>query len=114
MGDIFGNFVLNGHITKVLWVDGKPYFRPGEVGKILELRNIHSIIKKYDDTEKKKLSVSTKNGTRDLIFLTENGLFCLIYRSNRNDVVGPFQRWVGNILTEIRTTGTYTENMNYE
>jgi prophage antirepressor-like protein len=112
MSDFFGNFVLNGHITKVFWEDGKPYFRPGEVGKILELKNIHSIIKNYDDTEKKTMSVPTKNGTRNIIFLTEIGLYCLIFRSKRYEVVGPFQKWVLNILKEIRTTGKYTENIN--
>lgn len=106
--DILKAFVLNGtaHKVTILWENRKPLFRASEIGNILEIKDIRSIIRNYDDTKKGVREILTPGGNQEVLFLTEKGLYKLLMRSNKPNAE-PFQEWVTDVLISIRETGKY-------
>lgn len=106
--DILQAFILNGtaHTVTILWENGKPLFRASEIGDILEIKNIRSIIRNYDSNKKGVREFITPGGLQEVLFLTEKGLYTLLMRSNKPNAE-PFQEWVTDILISIRETGKY-------
>ena len=84
----------------------EPLFRANDVGEILEMGNIRSTIQHFDDTEKRVHSMDTSTGPKQVTFLTEKGLYKVLFKS-RKPIAEKFQNWVCEIIKEIRLNGVY-------
>jgi prophage antirepressor-like protein len=80
----------------------EPLFRASDIGEILGLTNIRMNIQDYDATEKCGISLIDAIGrSQETTFLTEKGLYELLFRSNK-PIAKTFKNWVFDIIKEIR------------
>lgn len=88
--------------------NGEPLWVAKDVCDILGYsKDLNSVVSKLDEDEKliRKISVSGQN--RDMICITESGLYNLIFRSNKPEAK-TFTKWVtSEVLPSIRKTGSY-------
>jgi len=90
-----------------------PLFRASDVGEVLEMGNIRTTIQHFDDTEKVVHSMDTLGGIQNITFLTEKGLYKVLFKS-RKPIAEKFQNWVCNVIKEIRLSGTYSLQQQLE
>jgi prophage antirepressor-like protein len=83
-----------------------PLFRACDIGEILEISNVRSTIQNFDDTEKITQLIKTKGGLQNVTFLTEKGLYKILFKS-RKQIAEQFQNWVCEVIKEIRLNGVY-------
>jgi hypothetical protein len=60
----------------------------------------------FDDSEKVVHNMNTLGGNQDVTFLTEKGLYKVLFRS-RKPIAQKFQNWVCEVIKEIRLKGIY-------
>lgn len=84
-----------------------PLFRASDIGEILEINNIRSAIQQFDETEKVVHSMNTPGGIQQVTFLTEKGLYKMLFKS-RKPIAEQFQNWVCEVVKEIRLSGQYS------
>jgi prophage antirepressor-like protein len=84
----------------------EPLFRANDVGTVLEMTNIRATIQNFDDSEKVVNSIDTLGGSQQVTFLTEKGLYKVLFKS-RKPIAEKFQNWVCEIIKEIRLHGVY-------
>ena len=101
-------FILNIEGT----VD-EPLFQANQIGKILDFKCIHDSLKDFEEDEKVTILTNTKGGLQNMVYLTEVGLYRLINRSKKPSA-RPFQKWICNIIKELRINGEYKlkDNLN--
>ena len=102
--DLHTEIIIKGTVTD-------PLFRASDVGVVLELSNIRATIIDFDESEKVVSIVDTLGGAQEVTFLTEKGLYKVLFRS-RKPIAQKFQNWVCEVVKEIRLTGIY--NMQTE
>lgn len=98
--DLHTEIVIKGTIDE-------PLFRASDVGVILDISNIRMSINDFDDSE--KCAINAVDGTgrlQDITFLTEKGLYKVLFRS-RKPIAQKFQNWVCEVIKEIRLHGMY-------
>ena len=98
----------------------EPLFRASDIGEILEMGNIRSTIQFFDETEKVVHTMDTLGGSQQVTFLTEKGLYKVLFKS-RKPIAETFQNWVCDVIKEIRLKGVYdlkkqleTVNQNFD
>ena len=79
------------------------------IGLILELSNINKNIADFDETEKVLTNSETLGGNQQVTFLTEKGLYKVLFKS-RKPIAEKFQNWVCEVIKEIRLKGQYKLN----
>lgn len=84
----------------------KPLFQASQIGALLGIAKIRNTIQDFDDDEKVAHIMGTHGGPQNVLFLTEMGLYRLLGMS-RKPIARTFQKWVCNVLIEIRETGRY-------
>lgn len=101
-------FNLNGsNINLVICGTHKdPLFKASDIGNILEMTNIRVITQEFDDSEKKIIETNTNGGKQNISYLTEKGLYKVLFKS-RKPIAIKFQNWVYEIIKEIRATEEY-------
>jgi prophage antirepressor-like protein len=87
----------SSHNITILGTHDNPLFRASEIGEILEIIKIRNTIIDFDDTEKVAQMMGTPGGNQNITFLTEKGLYKLLFRS-RKEIAIQFQDWVCEIL----------------
>ena len=97
--DLHTEIVIKGTIND-------PLFRASDVGVVLEISNIRTSIMDFDDSEKVVHNMNTLGGNQDVTFLTEKGLYKVLFRS-RKPIAQKFQNWVCEVIKEIRLKGIY-------
>ena len=104
---IFNLYDKDFHINIIGTVE-EPLFQANQIGKLLDIKNIRSTIKDFDCDEKidDVDTMDAINRKQKTTFLTENGLYRLLGMS-RKEEARKFQKWVCNIIKEIRITGKY-------
>jgi len=85
----------------------EPLFRTTDIGLVLEMSNINKNIMDFDETEKVSLITNTKGGNQLVSFLTEKGLYKVLFRS-RKPIAQTFQNWICQVIKELRINGKYT------
>ena len=90
-----------------------PLFRASDIGVILEINNIRSAIQMFDSSEKGVVTTDTLGGTQEVTFLTEKGLYKVLFKS-RKPIAEKFQNWVCDIIKEIRLKGKYELEIKLE
>lgn len=84
-----------------------PLFRASDIGEILEMGNIRTSIKDFNDTERDEVHTMDVMGRlQKTTFLTEKGLYKVLFKS-RKPIAEQFQNWICEIIKEIRLTGKY-------
>jgi prophage antirepressor-like protein len=83
-----------------------PLFRASDIGVVLDITTIHSVIRDFDESEKVLHTMQTHGGNQDVTFLTEKGLYKVLFRS-RKPIAQKFQNWVCEVIKEIRLKGIY-------
>jgi len=83
-----------------------PLFRASDVATILEIGNIRPSLQNFDDSEKVIYTMQTQGGMQDITFLTEKGLYKVLFKS-RKTIAETFQNWVCEVIKEIRIKGKY-------
>ena len=107
--DIVKAFNTNDLHTEVVIKGTKtdPLFRASDIGIILEINNIRMSIIDFDESEKRAVSSTDSTGRmQDVTFLTEKGLYKVLFRS-RKPIAQRFQDWVCEVIKEIRLNGLY-------
>lgn len=112
--------VFEGKEVEVFEFEGKVLFNPKHVAKCLEVSDVNSSIRKFNDNQLVKLTNSKMHNMqfRKLHntgenFLTESGVYKLIFKS-RKEEAEKFQDWVTDeVLPSIRKTGSFNINQNY-
>ena len=84
----------------------EPLFRASDIGTILEISNIRSTMQYFDETEKRVDTMDTLGGSQQVTFLTEKGLYKVLFKS-RKPIAEKFQNWVCEVIKEIRLHGLY-------
>lgn len=100
-------FNYNDNQVRVMEVDGKLWFVAKDVCEVLGLTDVSMSVKPLDDDEKliQKLFVAGQN--RDVMTISESGLYALVLRSNKPEAKN-FARWVRkDVLTSISKHGVY-------
>lgn len=82
-----------------------PLFRAQDVGAVLGIKFIHSSIRNLTEHDKVILSIETMGGNQDVTYLTEQGLYKVLFRSNAPIAV-TFQNWVVAVIRDIRLQGS--------
>ena len=90
-----------------------PLFRASDIGEVLEINNIRTSITNFDETEKVVQNIITQGGTQQVTFLTEKGLYKILFKS-RKQIAEQFQNWVCDVIKEIRLSGTYILKQHVE
>lgn len=109
--------IFEGKEVEILEINGKVLFNPKDVAEILDIKDVNSVTRNFNDKQIIKLTNSIMHGThfRKLHntgenFLTESGVYKLIMRSNKPDAE-KFQDWVTDVvLPSIRQNGGYITN----
>jgi prophage antirepressor-like protein len=84
----------------------EPLMRASDIASVLGLVNVHTTIKDFDNTEKVIHSLETLGGKQDVTFLTEKGLYQILFTS-RKPIAKTFKNWVCEVIKEIRLRGKY-------
>jgi prophage antirepressor-like protein len=106
--DIVRAFNANSFHTEIV-IKGdvnNPLFRASDVGNVLDISNIRTSIISFNDTEKVVHTMDTLGGTQQVTFLTEKGLYKILFKS-RKPIAEKFQNWVCDVIKEIRLNGIY-------
>jgi len=83
-----------------------PIFRASDIGEILEMSNIRATIQNFNENLKIVDVVETSTGPKNVTFLTEFGLYEVLFRS-RKPIAEKFKNWIYEVIKEIRLTGVY-------
>lgn len=112
--------VFEGKEVEVFEYEGKVLFNPKHVAECLDISDVNSSIRKFNDNKVIKLTNSDmhnmhirKLNNAGEKFLTESGVYNLIFKSKKKEAE-KFQDWVTDeVLPSIRKTGTYNANQDY-
>lgn len=97
--DLHTEIVIKGTIDD-------PLFRASDIGLVLDIKIINSVIREFDESEKVLHTMQTLGGAQEVTFLTEKGLYKVLFRS-RKPIAHKFQNWVCEVIKEIRLKGIY-------
>ena len=101
--DIIRAFTTNSLHTEIV-IKGtveNPLFRASDVALILEISNIRSSIKDFNESEKVVHTMTTPGGPQNVLFLTQTGLFRLLFRS-KNPIALQVQYWACDVVKELQ------------
>lgn len=105
MKDIVKTFEKND--VRIIMINNEPYFRVGDVGKVLDLSNVYRNLKQFDKGCH-SVTTLTNGGEQEVIYISEPNLYRLIFQS-RKEEARRFQDWIfEEVLPSIRKTGKYS------
>jgi len=102
--DIIRAFTTNSLHTEIV-IKGtveNPLFRASDVALILEISNIRASIKDFNESEKVVQTMTTPGGPQKVLFLTQMGLFMLLFRSKKNPIALQVQYWACDVVKELQ------------
>ena len=107
MNEALTLFDYNGAEIRVLTKDGEPLFVAKDVCDVLGLADVSMSVRALDDDEKLMQKIFVSGQNREMIVISESGLYTLIMRSNKPEAK-KFRKWVTQeVLPSIRKTGAY-------
>lgn len=91
---------------------GEPWFVLNDVCRVLEINNVGMVAQRLDDDEKDDISLTDGIRHREMIIVSEGGLYSVILRAKGAATAGTpawrFRRWVTHdVLPNIRRHGFY-------
>jgi prophage antirepressor-like protein/FtsZ-binding cell division protein ZapB len=103
--EAFENNGMHMHIT-IQGTREEPLFRASDIAAIFEMTNIRVMMKDFDNTEKVVNKAYTPGGEQNVTFLTEKGLYQVLFTS-RKPIAKKFKNWVCEVIRELRLNGKY-------
>ena len=109
-------FDFDGHEVEVIQLNGVVLFNAKHVAKVLEIKNVNDNLRKMNKNQVVKLT-NSKIGNTDFRklhntgenFLTESGVYKLVFKSRKPDAE-KFSDWIADeVLPMINKTGGYIE-----
>lgn len=102
------NFNFEGNTVRTVIIDNEPYFVGKDVAEILGYKRTADAVRGHVDDEDKLTRQFTDSGqNRDMIIITESGVYSLIFSSHLESAKR-FKRWVtSEVLPTIRKHGAY-------
>lgn len=101
------NQLFNGHNIRHTMDVENPLWVAADIGQLLGIKNISDSVVNFSPKEKRIATTRTNRGNRDMLLLTEGGLYRLLYNS-RLPVAEIFREWVTEIIKNIRLNGSYS------
>jgi prophage antirepressor-like protein len=101
--------IFNQEKIRVVLKNGEPYFNAQDICKNLELSNTSKALDGIDKDDITSSDVIDTLGRKvNVIFVSENGLYDLIFKSKKPEAK-EFKKWVTHeVLPSIRKTGKYS------
>ena len=101
--DIVKSFVSNTFSRDIRIIGSleDPLFKASDIADILDISCIYTSISSFEDDDKVLHSTQTLGGKQNVIYLTEKGLYKLLFRSKK-DIAVEFQNWACKMIKEIR------------
>ena len=97
----------DGASIRMQMVNGEPWFAAKDLCELLGLDNSRQAVSRLDDDEKGVISSDTLGGKQELTFVSESGMYALIFQS-RKPQARAFRKWVtGEVLPSLRKYGYY-------
>lgn len=94
----------NSSAVRSVTIEGEPWFSVSDVGKILQLTNVHKHIIPYDQDMKSKHKFSTRRGKQPMTIINARGLQRLLEGCGKPKVAD-FKKWLNSeALPEIYKT----------
>lgn len=84
----------------------EPLFRLNDIGSVLGMKTLNTNIRDFDESQKVLCKTQTLGGEQEMIFLTEFGLYEVLFRS-RKPIAKKFKKWLCEVIKDIRLTGRY-------
>lgn len=109
--------IFEGHEVEVLEVEGQVLFNPKHVAECLEIADVNSSMRNFNEKQVVKLTNSKlqnmhfrKLHNTGENFLTESGVYKLVFKSHKPNAEA-FTDWIADeVLPTIRKTGGYINN----
>lgn len=109
--------IFEGHEVEVLEFEGQVLFNPKHVAECLEIADVNSSIRNFNDKQVVKVKNSDvhnlhirKLNNAGENFLTESGVYKLVFKSHKPNAEA-FTDWIADeVLPTIRKTGGYVNN----
>jgi prophage antirepressor-like protein len=104
-----------GKEFKIYGDSENPIFMAKEVANWIEYdeSSVHKLVAMVEETEKVRKNVPTLGGNQEMWFLTEDGLYEVLFQS-RKPIAKEFKKQVKEILKEIRKRGIYVTDVALE
>ena len=102
-------FLFEGeHLVRTVADDaGQAWFVGQDACRILDLKNPHTSLERLDPDERRLHSMEGNGGFRDMIVISEAGIYRLVFTS-RKPIAERFKRWLAHdVIPAIRKTGGY-------
>jgi prophage antirepressor-like protein len=109
-------FAFEGQEVRIVMQEGEPWFVASDVCEVLDIKNVSQAVngnpsrneEGLDDDEKGIYNVYTNRGYREMLCVSEPGLYALIRKSHK-PVAKALRRWIDHeVLPTLRKYGTYT------
>ena len=101
------DFKFDASLVRTVVKDGEPWFVAKDVCDILELEDPSVTVSRLDDDQQDRANVCTTAGIREMLIVSESGLYSLIFTSRKPEAKR-FRKWIASeVLPEIRKTGAY-------
>ena len=98
---------FKGLNIQVYGTHDEPLFKANDIGNLLEIKDIRTTIREFDKDEWHTMPVTDSLGRiQETNMLTEQGLYKILMIS-RKPIAKHFQKWVFNVIREIRLKGKY-------
>lgn len=103
-------FNFHGHPVRMFLIGDSPCFIASDVCEVLNHSNVSKALNGLRDDEKGiTKGYTVERGMQDMLYVTQSGLFRLIFRSNKEEAE-EFRLWVFNdVLPQIMSTGHYID-----
>ncbi|HBR94321.1 MAG TPA: hypothetical protein DEA90_09180 [Opitutae bacterium] len=101
---LVNDLFFDGQNVRIFGTPENPLFVRTDLGEILDLVNVRKLDLEPQDLV--SLKVTSGGQVRELVCVTEMGLYELMFRS-RTESAKSFRRWVCEVIREIRLKGYY-------
>jgi prophage antirepressor-like protein len=91
----------------------EPLFKASDIGNLLAISRMRDTLQNLDDDFKVLMKAETRGGLQDTWFLTEQGLYKMLFVS-RKPIAKPFQLWAFNLIKDARKKNEITIKKNIE
>ena len=100
-------FKFDESCVRTVIKDGEPWFVAKDVCEILDLEDPSMTVSRLEEDQRGKANVCTTAGQRELLTVSESGLYSLIFTSRKPEAKR-FRKWIASeVLPSIRKTGGY-------
>jgi prophage antirepressor-like protein len=100
-------FEFQNQPVRIVMIDGDPWFVLADLCAVLDLTNPSVVAQRIDQAALSQAYISSGGQQRKVTVASEAGMYEVVFRSDKPEAVA-FRRWItGEVLPQIRRTGSY-------